>query len=65
MCIKEALRLYTPVPFIQREITEDIVIDGNTVPKGAVVDVFLYAVHHNPQIWEDSTVGWFSPLKYS
>ncbi|KAK7506000.1 hypothetical protein BaRGS_00002722 [Batillaria attramentaria] len=34
MCIKEALRLHSPVPFIQRELTQDTDIDGHIAPAG-------------------------------
>lgn len=35
-CIKESLRLYPPVPFVFKDVTEDTVIDGYyLVPKGS------------------------------
>ena len=34
MCIKEAMRLYPPVPFYFRDISEDINIHGHLIPKG-------------------------------
>lgn len=34
MCIKEGLRLYSPVHAIQRELTQDLLVEGMTVPKG-------------------------------
>ena len=36
-CIKESLRLYPPIATVYRELTEDTVIDGYTVPKGCVL----------------------------
>jgi len=54
MCIKEAQRLHTVVPFIARELKEDLMIDGNKVLKGTNVEVHMYALHHNPEVWEDS-----------
>ena len=33
--IKEALRLYPPVPFISRTLDEDIAVSGYRVPAGA------------------------------
>lgn len=41
MCIKEGLRLYSPVHTIQREILEDLDVKGMTVPKG---NAFLSAI---------------------
>ncbi|CAG5124677.1 unnamed protein product, partial [Candidula unifasciata] len=54
MVIKESLRLHSPVPFIQRELTVDTEIDGNIAPAGTLVDIILYNAHHNPVIWEDT-----------
>ena len=39
-CIKEALRLYPPVPKIFRGLVEDIEVDGYVIPKG--VHLLLY-----------------------
>ena len=33
-CIKEALRNYATVPFIQRETKEAMTIDGHVIPAG-------------------------------
>ena len=56
MCIKEAIRLHSVVPFIMRELKEDIVIDGKLVPKGLTVSIPIYSLHHNPLVWENSMV---------
>lgn len=57
MCIKEALRLHSPVPFIQRELTQDTDIDGHIAPAGTVINIVIYDIHHNPTVWEDSLVS--------
>ncbi|KAI8775217.1 poly [ADP-ribose] polymerase 3 [Biomphalaria glabrata] len=54
MVIKEAMRLHSPVPFIQRELTVDTEIDGRIAPAGTMVSIVLYNCHHNPTVWEDS-----------
>lgn len=56
MCIKEALRLHSPVPFIQRQLTQDTDLDGFLAPKGMLVNIIVYNIHHNPTVWEDSLV---------
>jgi hypothetical protein len=36
-CLKETLRLYTPVPIISRVAVNDDVIDGQRVPAGTII----------------------------
>lgn len=57
MCTKEAMRLHTPVPFIQRQTTQNLDIDGKSVPVGTTITILIYNVHHNPFLWEDSMVS--------
>ncbi|CAH1271843.1 CYP4F12 [Branchiostoma lanceolatum] len=51
MCLKEAMRLHSPVPFISRTVTEDTVIDGVHIPEDSYIGIHLYGLHHNPGIW--------------
>ena len=61
-CIKEALRIYTPVPNIGREADEDIEVCGHTIPKGAEVAISMYSVHHHPDVWENPEE--YDPLRF-
>ncbi|XP_027693847.1 cytochrome P450 4A11-like isoform X2 [Vombatus ursinus] len=64
MCIKEALRLYPPVPSIGRDIKETITFpDGRVLRAGNSVSLHIYALHHNPRVWPDPEV--FDPLRFS
>ncbi|XP_038066419.1 cytochrome P450 4F2-like [Patiria miniata] len=52
LCLKEAMRLYPPVPMIQRIVAEkDIMVHDRLIPKGALINMNIYALHHNPEIW--------------
>ncbi|ELT89566.1 hypothetical protein CAPTEDRAFT_162759 [Capitella teleta] len=51
--IKETLRLYPSVPMYAREISEDCVIGGFDVPKGATAIVITSALHRNPAHFEN------------
>ncbi|CAH1271888.1 CYP4F2 [Branchiostoma lanceolatum] len=51
MCLKEAMRLHSPVPLISRTVTEDTVIDGVHIPEDSYIGIHLYGLHHNPDIW--------------
>ncbi|XP_023932769.1 cytochrome P450 4F4-like [Lingula anatina] len=53
MCIKEGMRLHAPVPFVQRELSKDMEIDGVKLPRGLLLDLHLYTLHHNPTIWDN------------
>jgi cytochrome P450 len=63
MCIKEGLRLHAPVPFIQRQIKSPITIDGKTFPAGTMMNTSLFALNHNPTVWDDSMT--YDPERFS
>lgn len=53
-CIKECLRLYPSVPFISRVAGQTIKThSGYTIPKNSVLNIYIYDLHHSPQVWED------------
>lgn len=57
MCIKEGMRLHSPVPFIQRQSTKELEIEGHRFPPGTYFSISLSSVHINPTVWKD-------PMKY-
>uniref|UniRef100_A0A8C2M1D4 Cytochrome P450 4A10 n=1 Tax=Cricetulus griseus TaxID=10029 RepID=A0A8C2M1D4_CRIGR len=64
MCIKEALRLYPPVPAIVRELITPVTFpDGRSLPKGVSVTLSIYALHHNPKVWPNPEV--FDPSRFA
>lgn len=50
--IKEVMRYYSTVPLVARQSSEDVVIDGKTVPPNVRIDINLRALMHNPDIWK-------------
>jgi cytochrome P450 len=50
---KEAMRLYPPIYFFGRQATADVTIGGYDLPRGQVVLVSSYALHHRAEIWPD------------
>ncbi|XP_069101418.1 ultra-long-chain fatty acid omega-hydroxylase-like [Argopecten irradians] len=53
LCIKEGLRLHSPVSFIQRNTTKPFEVEGYHVPVGTSVAIQIYNLHHNPYVWDD------------
>eukprot|EP01116_Phalansterium_solitarium_P001904 TRINITY_DN1173_c0_g1_i7.p2 TRINITY_DN1173_c0_g1~~TRINITY_DN1173_c0_g1_i7.p2 ORF type:complete len:251 (+),score=59.05 TRINITY_DN1173_c0_g1_i7:795-1547(+) len=52
--IKESMRLFPPASNItSRVAAEETVIDGYRIPKGTVVGVSMYTIHHDPEFWPD------------
>lgn len=52
--IKECMRLYPPVPFISRDLTEDIrLASGHRIPKGTQVNLHIYDLHRDPEQFPD------------
>ena len=62
MCIKESLRLYSPVPDIYRTNSDDFSINGYLIPKGTIIDLGIGSVHRNSHIWENPDE--FNPMRF-
>lgn len=61
-CLKEAMRLYPSAPIIGRIATEDTVVAGVEVPRGAVVVVLVRNIHRHSGHWTDPLT--FDPQRY-
>ena len=58
LCIKECMRLHSPVPMIGREVDREFVMDGVTLAPGTFVEINIHALHHNKAVWgEDHNVN--------
>jgi len=53
MIVREVLRLYPPASGFAREPIEDIDLGGYQVPKGSLVNAFVYALHRDPRFFDD------------
>jgi len=63
MVVREALRLYPPAAGFAREPIEDVRIGGYDVPKGSLVTVNTFALHHDPRFFDEPER--FNPERFS
>jgi len=50
-CMKESMRVATPVPLIARECSEELVLDGYKIPAGAIYMINIFALHRDPKFF--------------
>ena len=51
--IKETMRLYPPIPEFARQALSDVPLGEFVIPKGTIVMVPVFAMHHDPRWFED------------
>ncbi|WP_336343990.1 cytochrome P450 [Halalkalicoccus ordinarius] len=61
--VKEAMRLYPPVPAIPRETTSEIDLGGYSLPEGALVIASQWVIHHDERFYDDPYA--FRPERWS
>ncbi|TKR72072.1 hypothetical protein L596_019588 [Steinernema carpocapsae] len=54
LCIKEAMRLFPPVPAVTRILQNDFVLDNRTIPKGTNIVICPLAIHRNPHVYKNA-----------
>lgn len=60
--LAECLRVYPSVPVISRQLTEDLDVDGITIPKGVSTTINIYALNRHPAYWKDPDT--FNPERF-
>jgi len=61
-CIKEALRIFPPVSRNDRMCTKDWQDEGLFIPKGMMINIPTYVIHHNPEYWPEPEL--FKPERF-
>jgi cytochrome P450 len=61
--LKEAMRLYPPVPAIVRVAREDTMLEGERIAAGTLVIISIYALHRNTRRW--SSPDGFDPARFA
>lgn len=59
---KEAMRVYPPVPFSNRYVVEDTVVNGANLKKGSFLTLCPLLLHHDDRYWDEPDV--FDPTKF-
>ncbi|GJQ72048.1 hypothetical protein Trydic_g3149 [Trypoxylus dichotomus] len=60
--IEEAMRLYTPVPYLMREVADTIEYNGRKLLKGTMIAVLTSALHRNPRYYVNPNM--FMPERF-
>jgi cytochrome P450 len=64
--VEESMRLYPPVPRMDRQAIAADSLDGHEIAAGDIVSVWPWLVHRHQDLWEDPDafdIGRFSPEK--
>jgi cytochrome P450 len=61
--VKEALRLYPPVPSITRHAATDLELGGQRIVAGTLINIPIFALHRHRRIWRDPDC--FDPNRFA
>lgn len=63
-CIKEGMRLHSPVPGIMRVNLSPIEIDNHVIPAESNIAISINSLHHNPAVWGEDHMT-FKPERFT
>jgi cytochrome P450 len=50
--LREGMRIYPPIPSLQRETTEPLTLGGYALPEGATVSPMQWTIHRDERFWD-------------
>lgn len=63
MVIEESMRLFPPVPGLERLALGDAELGGVKIPKGSIVNLVTFAAHRHPGFWDNAES--FKPERFA
>ncbi|KAI6184920.1 hypothetical protein M3Y97_00648700 [Aphelenchoides bicaudatus] len=63
MCFKEVLRLFPPVPAVQRFIKNELEMCGHVIPRLTSLTIPIILLHRNPRVFKEPNV--FNPENFA
>jgi cytochrome P450 len=63
MVVEESMRIYPPVPSMEREALADDTLGGRRIPAGSTVMISPWVLHRHKKLWENP--GRFDPERFS
>ena len=63
MVIKESMRMYPPAWTVSREAQADFELGGYIIPKGSIIMMSMYILHHDAHYWDQPDA--FLPERFS
>ncbi|XP_053397496.1 ultra-long-chain fatty acid omega-hydroxylase-like [Mercenaria mercenaria] len=64
MCIKEGMRLHSPVPGVSRETTQDFDLGDRVAPEGTIIVINIWILNHMENVWGPDHME-FKPERFS
>lgn len=61
--LKEAMRLYPPVPVMSRTSLHPMTLHGETLPSGTMIVIPIYCIHRHRRLWSDPDS--FDPMRFT
>ncbi|KAL7232629.1 hypothetical protein ACSBR2_010610 [Camellia fascicularis] len=52
--VKEAMRLYSPIPLLPRQTIDKCIIDGHEIQPKTLVYIDSWAIGRDPEVWKNS-----------
>ncbi|GMR39721.1 hypothetical protein PMAYCL1PPCAC_09916, partial [Pristionchus mayeri] len=53
MFMKESMRLFPPIPTVERELINDFQMGKYLLPRGSEIFIAPHVIHHNPEVYPD------------